>query len=67
MIDLQAVADRMQIEALRGEATDAVMTRDRVASLFTPDAVVRIPHIGTEAVSREEIRAGSEVREEEVT
>lgn len=38
------------------------MTRDydRLASLFTPDGVVRIPHIGAEAVSREEIRAGVE-------
>ncbi len=62
MGDLQAIADRVQIEALRGEATDAAMMRDydRVASLFTHDGVVRIPHIGAEAVSREEIRAGSE-------
>ena len=62
MGDLQAIADRVQIEALRGEAADAAMMRDydRVASLFTHDAVVRIPHIGAEAVSREEIRAGSE-------
>jgi ketosteroid isomerase-like protein len=62
MGDLQAIADRVQIEALRGEATDAAMMRDydRLASLFTRDGVVRIPHIGAEAVSREEIRAGSE-------
>jgi len=62
MSDLQAIIDRVEIEALRGEFTDAVMMRDydRLASLFTPDGVVRIPHIGTEAVSREEIRAGSE-------
>jgi ketosteroid isomerase-like protein len=61
MSDLQAIADRVQIEALRGEVTDAAMMRDydRVASLFTDDAVVRIPHIRAEAVSREEIRAGS--------
>ena len=62
MSDLQAIIDRVEIEALRGEFTDAVMMRDydRVASLFTHDGVVRIPHIGAEAVSREEIRAGSE-------
>ena len=62
MSDLRAIADRVQIEALRGEVTDAAMMRDydRVASLFTYDGVVRIPHIGAEAVSREEIRAGSE-------
>ena len=57
--DLQALADRVEIEALRGEFTDAAMMRDydRLASLFTQDGVVRIPHIGAEAVSREEIRA----------
>ena len=62
MSDLQAIADRVQIDALRGEATDAAMMRDydRVAALFTHDGVVRIPHIGAEAISREEIRAGSE-------
>jgi hypothetical protein len=34
--DLQAIAGRAGIEALRGELTDAVMMRDydRVASLF---------------------------------
>ena len=60
MSDLQAIADRVQIEALRGEATDAAMMRDydRAASLFTPDAVVRIPHIGAELAGREEILAG---------
>ena len=62
MSNLQAIADRVEIEALRGEFTDAVMMRDydRLASLFTPDGAVRIPDINAEAVSREEIRAGSE-------
>ena len=62
MSDLQAVADRVEIEALRGEFTDAVMMGDydRVASLFTQDGAVRIPEIHAEAVSREEIRAGIE-------
>jgi ketosteroid isomerase-like protein len=62
MSDLQAIADRVQIEALRGEATDAAMMRDydRAASLFTDDAVVGIPHIGAEVIGREEIRAGAE-------
>jgi ketosteroid isomerase-like protein len=60
MSDFQAIADRVEIEALRGEFTDAVMMRDRgrLASLFTHDGAVRIPHINAEAVSREEIRAG---------
>jgi ketosteroid isomerase-like protein len=62
MSDLDAVADRVEIEALRGEFTDAVMMRDydRLASLFTQDGAVRMPHINAEATSREEIRAGLE-------
>ena len=45
MGDVQAIADRVEIEALRGEFTDAVMTHDydRGASLFTHDGAVRIP------------------------
>ena len=37
MSDLQAIADRVEIEALRGEFTDATMDRDydRLASLRT--------------------------------
>ncbi|MGD0609624.1 MAG: hypothetical protein ABSA53_39385, partial [Streptosporangiaceae bacterium] len=36
MSDFQAIADRVEIEALRGEFTDAAMMRDRarLASLF---------------------------------
>jgi ketosteroid isomerase-like protein len=62
MHDLQAIADRVEIEALRGEFTDAGMMRDydRAVSLFTPDGAVRIPHINAEAVGREEIRAAVE-------
>jgi len=62
MSDLQAIADRVEIEALRGEFTDAVMMRDydRGASLFTPDGVVRMPHVNVEFAGREEIRAGGE-------
>jgi ketosteroid isomerase-like protein len=58
--DFQAIADRVEIEALRGEYVDAVLTRDydRLASLFTEDGAVRMPHINQEAVSREQIRAG---------
>lgn len=62
MSDFQTIADRFDIEALRGEFSDAVMMRDydRLASLFTPDGAVRIPHISAMAVNREEIRAGVE-------
>jgi ketosteroid isomerase-like protein len=59
MGDFQAIADRVEIEALRGEYTDAVMMHDydRVASLFTPDGAVRMPHVPAEAVGTEQIRA----------
>ncbi|WP_327182481.1 nuclear transport factor 2 family protein [Streptomyces sp. NBC_01334] len=62
MNDFQAIADRVEIEALRGEFTDAVMMRDRprLASLFTPDGALRMPNIPAEMVGREEIRAQGE-------
>ena len=62
MSDLHAIADRVEIEALRGEFADAPMMRDwdRFASLFTDDGAWRMPHINVEFVGREEIRAGVE-------
>ena len=62
MSDLQAIADRVEIEALRGEYTDAVMMRDygRVASLFTPDGALRMPNVPVELAGWEEIRAWGE-------
>ncbi|MET7400722.1 nuclear transport factor 2 family protein [Dactylosporangium sp. NPDC005572] len=59
---LQALADRVEIEALRGEFTDAGMQRDwdRFAALFTDDAVWRIPGAGVELTGRDAIRAGVE-------
>jgi len=62
MSDFQAIADRVEIEALRGEFTDAVMMRDRarLALLFTPDGALRMPNIPAEMVGREEIRTGGE-------
>ncbi|GAA5180232.1 hypothetical protein GCM10023322_12070 [Rugosimonospora acidiphila] len=62
MTDFQTIADRVEIEALRGEFTDAAMMRDRarLASLFTPDGALRMPNIPAELVGREEIRAGGE-------
>ena len=52
----------MEIEALRGEFTDAAMMRDRarLAALFTPDGALRMPNIPVELTGREEIRAGGE-------
>jgi ketosteroid isomerase-like protein len=59
MSDLKAIADRVEIEALRGEFTDAVMMRDydRVASLFAPGGALRIPDANVQLTGREEIRA----------
>ena len=59
MSDFQAIADRVEIEALRGEFTDAAMMRDydRLASLFIPDGALRMPNIPAELEGREQIRA----------
>ncbi|HEY1823262.1 MAG TPA: nuclear transport factor 2 family protein [Trebonia sp.] len=60
MSDFQAIADRVEIEALRGEFSDAAVMRDgdRLASLFTPDGALRMPNVPAELVGREEIRTG---------
>jgi len=62
MNDFQEIADRVEIEALRGEFTDAAMMRDRarLAALFTPDGVLRMPNVPVELIGREEIRTGGE-------
>src|SRR6266550_9086219 len=59
MRDFETIADRVEIEALRGEFTDAVMMRnyDRVASLFTTDGALRIPDIPLDLTGRQQIRA----------
>jgi ketosteroid isomerase-like protein len=65
MTDFQAVADRVEIEALRAEFTDAVMMTDydRAASLFTEDGVVRMPALSVEMTGREAVRVeGPRVR-----
>lgn len=66
MIDLQAIADRVEIEALRAEYTDAAMMNDygRLASLFTPDGVMRWPHVGADFTGREMISAVGSRRDE---
>ncbi len=58
MSDPESIADRVEIEALRGEFTDAAMMRDydRLTSLFTPDGTLRMPHAGVELAGQEEIR-----------
>jgi ketosteroid isomerase-like protein len=62
MRDLEVIADRVEVEALRGEFTDAAMMRDysRLAGLFTADGGLRIPDAGIELGGREEIRAWGE-------
>jgi ketosteroid isomerase-like protein len=62
MNDLQTIADRFEIEALRSEFTDAVMMHDydRLASLFTEDGAVRIPDANAETAGRDGIRVGVE-------
>ena len=59
MTDMQAIADRVEIEALRAEFADATMMRDydRLASLFTEDGALRMPNIPVELVGREQLRA----------
>ena len=54
MSNLQAIADRVEIEALWGEFTDAEMMDDydRFASLFTPDGVWRVPAVSAEFAGR---------------
>lgn len=66
MSDFQTIADRGEIEALRGEFTDAAMMRDydRLASLFTVDGALRMPNVPVELVGQEEIRGwGERVRD----
>lgn len=62
MTDFQSIADRVEIEALRGEYSDAAMMRDRarLASLFTTDGVLSMPNIPVVLTGPEEIRAGGE-------
>jgi hypothetical protein len=54
--------DRVEIEALRGEFTDAIVMCDygRFASLFTEVGAWRIPYINVELIGRDEIRGGIE-------
>jgi ketosteroid isomerase-like protein len=62
---LRAVADRVQIEALRGEFTDAAMMNDydRLAALFTPDGALRMPNVPVDLIGHDQIRAWRERRE----
>jgi uncharacterized protein (TIGR02246 family) len=61
MNDFPAIADRFEIESLRGEFADAALMHDydRFAALFTDDAQWRIAG-AAEFAGRTEIRAGIE-------
>ncbi|MCX5310125.1 nuclear transport factor 2 family protein [Streptomyces sp. NBC_00154] len=65
MSEPDELRDRVEIEALRAEFTDAAMMNDhdRLASLFMPDGVVRIPDAGIEAAGRDGIRGLGQQRE----
>ncbi|GAB4586618.1 nuclear transport factor 2 family protein [Nocardia sp. IFM 10818] len=58
--DLRALTDRLEIEALCAQFTDAVMMHDfhRLATLFTDDAVLRIPDAGIEVAGRAQFEPG---------
>jgi ketosteroid isomerase-like protein len=62
MSDFQAIADRVEIGALAGEFTDAVMMRDydRVSELFTHDGVLRMPNVPVELTGWDELRGWGE-------
>jgi len=59
MTDLQVIADRVEIEALRGEFTDAANMRDydRLAMLFTRDGAWQMPDVPADLLGQEQIRA----------
>jgi SnoaL-like domain len=65
MTELQAITDRIEIEALRGDFTDAVMMNDhdRFAALFVPEGRIRMPDAGLEFVGRDRLRTLGEQRE----
>lgn len=65
MYDFRAAADRVEIDALRAEFTDAAMANDhaRLASLFVADGVLSIPDAGIRAAGADQIRALGERRE----
>ncbi|NUT38445.1 MAG: nuclear transport factor 2 family protein [Thermoactinospora sp.] len=65
MTDFQLIADRVEIEALRGEFTDAATMGDfdRLAALFTPDGALRMPNVPVDLVGHEQMRAWRERRD----
>lgn len=66
MSDHHTIVDRIEIEALQNEFTDAVMMNDhdRLISLFVVDGGIRIPHGGVEAIGRDQLRRLAVERQE---
>lgn len=58
--DLRLVRDRVEIDFLRAECTDATVMNDidRLARLFTEDAIVRVPDLEIEWRGLDQIRLG---------
>jgi len=58
MRDIQLILDRVEIEALQAEFTDAAMMNDhdRLVALFLHDGAIRIPDADIEVVGREQIK-----------
>ncbi|MEU6841838.1 nuclear transport factor 2 family protein [Streptomyces sp. NPDC046716] len=63
--ELRSLRDRIEIDALRAEFTDAAMMNDhvRLAALFVAEGVLRIPEAGIELVGRDSIRRLGQQRE----
>jgi hypothetical protein len=60
MSALQAIADRVKTEALRGEAAgSAMLGYDGGAAQFPPDGTLRNPNVCARLTGRKAIRAGS--------
>lgn len=59
MVNVQSLSDQLELEALPGRFTDAVMMNDhdRLASLFVPEGRIRIPDAGLEVNGADQIRA----------
>jgi hypothetical protein len=62
MTNVETIADRFEIQALRVDFADALMMHDygRFASLFTIDGAWRVPYMNVEIVGRENVRSSVE-------
>lgn len=58
--DVRLIRDRVEIDSLRAECTDATMMNDidRLTGLFTEDAIVRVPDLKIEWRGLDQLRQG---------